>query len=36
MSQESAERPWDDLDAVRQRVRELIDEERDLFDALDQ
>lgn len=27
---------WNDLDAVRQRVRELMDEERELFDALDE
>lgn len=30
------EPPWNDLGAVRQRVRELMDEERELFDALDE
>ena len=33
MSQDTSEHE-NRLDAVRQRVRELMDEERDLFDAL--
>jgi len=35
-NQERSERADDDLKAVRQRVRELMDEERELFDALDE
>lgn len=27
---------WNDIEAVRQRVRKLMDEERDLFDTLDE
>lgn len=36
MSQDVSEPTGDDLDEVRQRVRELMDEERELFDALDE
>jgi predicted Rdx family selenoprotein len=35
-NQERTERGDDDHEEVRQRVRELMDEERDLFDALDE
>lgn len=36
MSQDATQPADDDLDDVRERVRELMDEERELFDALDQ
>lgn len=35
-NQERTERGDDDLKEVRQHVRELVDEERELFDTLDE
>lgn len=36
MSQDTAERNGEDYEELRQRVRELMEEERELFDALDE
>jgi len=36
MSQDTTQPADNDLDEVRERVRELMDEERELFDALDE
>jgi len=35
-NQEQSEHAGDDVEEVRQRVRELMDEQRELFDALDE